>query len=169
MGTWIRGGRGVVAVVLLAVLLGGCARETDLGPLRLEVPDGWTLTRTGNTIKLTDGSLGDPTGTEPGSATAVFDIFLESDHTPETYRELLEDNDVGAAEERLTIDGHEAIGFEYAGAAFAGRQYAVVIPTYRIHIVYRAAFPNDDAAYQAGMSGLRRTLRSIRFTEPPPT
>lgn len=159
----------MVALGLLAYLAAGCARETDLGPLRLDVPDGWTLTRTGSTIKLADGSLGSPTDTEPGSATAVFDIFLDSDHTPESYRELLTEHDVGAAEERLEIDGHEAVAFEYAGPAFAGRQFAVVIPAYRIHIVYRAAFPNDDPAYHAGMSDFRRTLRSIRFTEPPPS
>lgn len=153
------------AVALLAV---ACAPgEASVGPLRIDVPDGWRITRSlEESLQLADG-LDDVDQDDPGAARAVFDIYLDSPHTVETYRELLEDNDVRASESELELDGRAADVLEYEGEAFAGRQIAVVIASEQIHIVYRAARIRDNASFHAGKAAFLRAVRSVRFAEAP--
>jgi hypothetical protein len=156
------------ALVAVALVVAACAPgEATVGALRIEVPDGWRITRSlDESLQLADG-LADIDQDEPGAARAVFDVYLDSPHTVETYRRLLEDNNVRASESELELAGRKATVLEYEGEAFAGRQIAVVIASEQIHIVYRAARIRDDAAFHAGKAAFLRAVRSIRFDEPP--
>ena len=154
----------LVATAWVAV---ACTTSTTFGPLRIEVPDGWQVThRTDGNLQISKGTAASDTDTSPGTATAVFDLYLESHHTPDSYRELLRSENTGASEQTWTVDGERALVLSYEAPGFAGQQEAVLFPDRRILVVYRAAFPNDRTAFHDGLTAFRRAVRSIRFTDP---
>jgi hypothetical protein len=143
------------------------AKTETIGPLTIDVPAGWQTTREGrNTIKFTDGSVAAEDSTRAGSATAVFDLYLNSTHTAGSYRKLV-DNQGGRllGESAMTVDGEPATVLDIEGESFAGRWTVVVIDTRDVLIVYRAAYPNDDEAFNDGRPHLLDAVRSIRFEE----
>ncbi|HVL82160.1 MAG TPA: hypothetical protein VM840_11295 [Actinomycetota bacterium] len=149
------------------VLLGACASSTTFGPVRMDVPEGWQVTRrSSDSFQLAQGTAASDTDDAPGTATAVFDVYLSSDQTPDGYRERLREGGVGAKVEEWTVNGEKAVVLSYEGPATAGPQEAVIFPSRRVLIVYRAAFPNDRAAFNKGLPAFRRTVRSIEFIGP---
>lgn len=158
-----------LGVALVAAGSACAAGRASIGPLSLEIPEGWRVTSTeGGNLQLADGTTGGATASAAGSATAVFDIYLDSSVTPDEYRENLRKENVGAKTETISVDGFDAVRLSYAGAAVAGSQEAVFIPEWRVRIVYRAAFPNDNAAFLRGRSAFRRAVGSIDLSGPPP-
>ena len=158
----------VRVVVVLAVFAGlACGQATaTVGPLTLDVPEGWLVTsREGNNMQLANGTTGAATSNEAGTAKAVFDIYLESDISPSEYAERLREDNVGVSEEKTTVGGEDAVILSYEGTAVAGKQEAVFIPDREIRIVYRAAFGGDDGSFFAGRPAFRSAVRSIRFSD----
>jgi hypothetical protein len=155
----------ITAFALLAAT--ACAEgSTSVGPLSIDAPKGWRVTsRGGDNLQLANGSTGEETGNRPGSAKAVFDIYLRSDTTVDEYRKSLLEQNVGSKRSDIKVDGYDATLLTYVGPAVGGRQEAVFVPRWDVRIVYRAAFANDDAAFFAGRSAFREALRSIRFSD----
>ncbi|MGH2760007.1 MAG: hypothetical protein ACRDKJ_10660 [Actinomycetota bacterium] len=152
-----------VAISLLAAACG--SGSTTIGPLTLDVPDGWQVSdREGGNLKLTDGTIADPTATRAGTATAVFDIFVDSAQTPEKFLEYLREQKIEAGKVKTTIGGAPAEIFSYEDSSVGGRQEAVFIPRWRVFILYRAAFRDDDAAFFRGRDAFRRALESVTFS-----
>jgi hypothetical protein len=144
------------------------ASSTSIGPLTLDIPEGWQVTdREDNTLKLTDGTIADETATRPGTATAVFDIYVDSSQTLESFRKVLREQHVRGSEERLRIDGYDAVVVSYGPSSFGPRTDVAFIPQWRVQIIYRAAFPDERAAFFSGRPAFRRALRSIRFSGRP--
>jgi len=155
----------IIAIALLAAT--ACAQgSTSVGPLSIDVPKGWRVTsRGGGNLQLANGSTGDETGNRPGTAKAVFDIYLSSDTTVDEYRKSLLEQNVGSKQEDIEVDGYDATLLTYVGPAVGGRQEAVFIPRWDVRVIYRAAFANDDAAFFAGRSAFREALRSVTFSD----
>lgn len=131
----------------------------------MKVPEGWQVSdREGNNLKLTDGSIGESTETKPGTATAVFDVYVDSSQTTKTFLNYLREQRITPKRERLRVDGYDAELFRYSGASVGGRQEAVIIPRWRVFILYRAAFRGDDGAFLRGRGAFRAALRSITFS-----
>lgn len=153
------------ALTAVALAASACASgPASVGPLRIEIPDGWRVTRSlDESLQLADG-LDNVDQDAPGAARAVFDVYLNSPHTRDSYEALLEDNNTKPADEQeLTLDGRTAYLIEYEADAFAGRQIAVIIPSEEIHIVYRAAKIRDNASFYRGRSAFLGAVLSIRF------
>ncbi len=123
--------------------------------------------RTDARLQIADGSVAEETESEPGDAEAVFDVFLDSSQTVQSLRDTHANLEVEWTEERLEIDGHETVAFHATGEGVAGNRETVLVPDYRVLIIYRAAFPNDPAAFDAGYEDFRRAVRSIRFSGEP--
>lgn len=155
-----------IAVAAALVVLSSCGSgSTTIGPLTLDVPDGWQVSdREGSNLKITDGSIADPTATRAGTATAVFDIYVNSAQTPDTFLDYLREQKIEAGRVKTTIGGAPAEIFSYEGSAVGGRQEAVFIPRHRVFILYRAAFRNDDAAFFRGRDDFRAALDSVSFS-----
>lgn len=152
----------------LAVALAGCGvgSRAHLGPMSLEIPDGWQVTSLGgDNLQLADGTTGSVEATKAGTATAVFDVYTNSSVGADEYARNLRREDVTIRTEKKVIDGYDAVFLSYAGSAVAGRQEAVFFPDWRIRIVYRAAFANDMSAFDRGRRAFRQAVASIRFDE----
>lgn len=148
------------------VALAACGDyTTSIGPLTMKVPTGWQVSdREANNLKLTDGSIGESTETEAGTATAVFDIYVDSTQTTKSFLQYLSEQRITPKRERLRVDGYNADLFRYSGRSVGGRQEAVVIARWRVFILYRAAFRGDDGAFLRGRGAFRAALRSITFS-----
>jgi hypothetical protein len=141
----------LIASVAAAALLAGCGAGTACGPLEIDVPSGWQVTRQdARGMQIADGTAGNG-GTEAGTATAVFDIYLDPGHTADSFRDYLEELEVDADEEMIEIDGYTAFVFRYSSDHFAGTQENVFVPDYGIQIFYRAAYAMDDEAFEAAL------------------
>ena len=153
------------ATGLLVAAISCGAGSTTIGPLTMQVPDGWQVTdREGNNLKVTDGSIADATATRAGTATAVFDVYVDSAQTPERFLDYLREQNIEAGRVKTTIGGAPAEIFSYEGSAVGGRQEAVFIPRWKVFILYRAAFRNDDAAFFRGRDAFRGALDSLTFS-----
>lgn len=156
--------RRLAFIALVAVVSCGPA-SASIGPVTLKVPEGWMVTdREGNNLKLTNGTVADANSTKPGTATAVFDIYVASPQTPEAFADYLREQHIGAQRKTMRIDGYAAELFSYRGESVGGRQEAVLIPRWRVFILYRAAFRGADAAFLRGRAAFRRALDSITFS-----
>jgi hypothetical protein len=158
---------GPVAVAMAAILfVTACGQATtSIGPASLEVPEGWRVTnRTSQSIQVADGTTGGGTATEAGTARAVFDVYASSTLDPHDLAEQLRGDNVGVRVEESSFGGHEAVVLSHAGHEGSGRQITVVFPDWQVHLVYRAAFAGDDAAFFSGRSAFMRSLRSISFS-----
>lgn len=150
------------------LILVACSSGQPFGPLEIDVPEGWRVTDRGDQrLQIADGTVASETETEPGDATAVFDLFVDSAQTVQSLRDTHRNLDVEWTEEQLEIDGHDAVAFHATGEGVAGARETVLIPDYRVLIIYRAAFPNDRGAFESGHAAFREALRSIRFSEDP--
>ncbi len=157
-----------VAIALLAACAcaaGACAPgSTTIGSVTLKVPDGWRVSdREGTNLKLTDGSIAGPESTRAGTATAVFDIYVESSQTVDTFLAYLKDQRIQPERSEKRIDGYDAVILTYSGRSVGGRQEAVLIPERKVFILYRAAFRNDDAAFLRGHAAFLEAVGSISF------
>lgn len=158
----------LAVAVLPLLILAACSSGQSFGSLRIDVPEGWQVTdRTDRRLQIADGTVAEDTESEPGDAEAVFDVFLDSSQTVQSLRDTHRHLEVEWTEERLEVDGHDAVAFRATGEGVAGSRETVLIPAYRVLIIYRAAFPNDRAAFDAGYEAFRQALRSIRFSEEP--
>lgn len=159
--------RSLIAVLLL-LGMASCGSGQSFGPLTIDVPDGWRVTDRGEQrLQIADGTVASETETEPGDATAVFDLFLESAQTVQSLRDTHRTLEAEWSEDRLEVDGEEAIVFRATGEGVAGDRETVLIPAYRVLIIYRAAFPNDRNAFETGHEAFRSAVRSIRFSGDP--
>jgi hypothetical protein len=140
------------------------AYTTAIGPLKLTVPDGWRVSdREGDNLKLTDGTIAEPNATKPGTATAVFDIYVNSSQTSESFERYLREQHIKPVREKARIDGYAAEYFRYSGSSVGGNQEALFVPRWRVFVLYRAAFAGADAAFFRGRAAFRRAMRSISF------
>src|SRR5712692_5925143 len=165
--------RRIAATASVFVLTSACARGgASIGPLTMEAPPGWRVTdQADGDLKLTNGSVAGETSTKPGTATAVFDVYVPSTQTLSSFLNFLRDQKIVPTREAVVIDGYEGVLLSYAGPGVGGRQEAMFVPRRETFVVYRAAYPNDVAAFEAGRPAFRRAIRSIRFSRrpPPPT
>lgn len=156
-----------LAIVPLLILT-ACSSGQAFGPLEIDVPEEWRVTDRGDQrLQIADGTVASETESEPGDATAVFDVFVDSAQTVQSLRDTHRNLDVEWTEDRLEIDGQEAVVFRATGEGVAGSRETVLIPTYHVLIIYRAAFPNDRGAFESGHAAFREAVRSIRFSEDP--
>jgi hypothetical protein len=136
----------------------------------MHVPDGWQVSdRESTSIKLTNGTIADENSTKPGTATAVFDVYIRSAQTVDEFRDILREQHVRPDEERLRVHGYAAIIVSYGASDFGPPTEVAFIPDWRVQIVYRAAFSEDRAAFVNERPAFRRALRSIRFSGRPRT
>lgn len=156
-----------LALLPLVVLI-ACSSGQRFGPVNIDVPEGWQVAdRTEERLQIANGTVASETETEAGDAKAVFDLFLDSSQTVQSLRDTHRTLEVEWTEEELEIDGHDAVAFQATGEGVAGNRETVVIPAHRVLIIYRAAFPNDHEAFEAGYEAFRSALRSIRFSREP--
>lgn len=155
-----------VALLVASLALIACGTyKTTIGPLTMEVPEGWQVSdREGNNLKVTDGTIANAMSTKAGTAEAVFDIYVESTQTRAAFLEYLREQKIEPRVGDARIGGYRATIFEYSGRSVGGRQEAVLIPQRRVFILYRAAFRDDDAAFLRGRAAFRRALASITFS-----
>jgi hypothetical protein len=160
--------RPLIAFALLAFIACGTSSST-LGPLTIDPPDGWFVSdRQLGTIKVTNGTVGEGTESRRGTATAVFDVYIDSGQSLREYRNVLEDNNVESDEETIRIDSYDAVIVTSHDSAFAPPSQTVFIPDWDVRIVYRAAFGNSKAAFERNKAAFGEALRSITFSGRPP-
>ncbi len=154
------------AIVAVAV---ACGSETTIGDLTLVPPEGWLVTdRQEDTIKVTNGTIADETSTRAGTATAVFDVYVDSAQTVDEFVRALEENNVEPRQERLEVDGYDAVIVSYPTSHFGPSTEVLFVPEWRVRIVYRAAYPDDESAFVANRRAFRSAIRSVRFSGRPP-
>lgn len=158
----------IAGAVLLIAVACGSSRST-IGPLTLEPPEGWlTVDREADTLKVTNGTIGEETGTREGDATAVFDVFVDSSQTVREFRKVLRENNVRFKESDLKVGGYDAIVVSYRTTSFAPSSEVVFIPEWNVRIVYRAAYGDQESAFERNRPQFREALRSITFEGKPP-
>jgi len=154
-------------VVLLAV---ACSSERTIGPLTITPPQGWLVTdHETDSIKVTNGTIADGQATKPGTATAVFDVYVNSEQTVKEFVRALKDNNVEPREEHTSVGGYDATIVAYDTSYFGPASEVVFVPEWRVRIVYRAAFGDDGSAFVQNRPEFRSALRSIRFSGRPPS
>jgi hypothetical protein len=157
----------VAAAMLLAV---ACSTERSIGPVTITPPSGWRVTdRQPESIKITNGTIADDESTKPGSATAVFDVFVNSAQTVKEFERALRDENVEPKQERMQVGGYDAVIVSYEASAFGPPTEVVFVPAWRVRIVYRSAYANDESAFEANRSEFRGALATIRFSGRPPS
>lgn len=158
-----------VAAAALALIVAACGSDTAIGDLTLVPPTGWLVTdRQDDTIKVTNGTIADETSTKPGTATAVFDVYVDSKQTVDDFVDALEESNVDPKRERLEVDGFGAVIVSYPTSHFGPSTEVLFVPDWSVRIVYRAAYPDDESAFVANRPAFRKAIRSIRFEGRPP-
>jgi predicted small lipoprotein YifL len=161
--------RRLIAALVLATLAACGSGETTLGPLTLQPPDGWLVTdREATSIKLTNGTIADESTTKAGTATAVFDVYTDSEQTVGQFVKALRKSSVRPRQEALTVDGYDAVIVSYPDSFFGPPSDVLFVPEWRVRAVYRAAFPEDGASYERHRDAFREAVASIRFEGRPP-
>ena len=157
-------------LVLIAIFATACgSSDATIGPLTLEPPKGWLVSdREADTIKVTNGTIGDETATKAGTATAVFDVYVDSDQSLEEFRDVLRENNVEWEQERIDIDGSDAVVVSYESTGFGPSTEVVFVLDWDVRIVYRAAYADAQAAFERHRGEFRRALDSITFEGRPP-
>ena len=159
--------RALVAVI--ALLAVACSTERTLGPLTITPPEGWYVTdHETESMKVTNGTIADEQATKPGTATAVFDVYINSAQTVKEFQTALRKENVKPEQERTTIGGYDAVIVAYDTSAFGPSTEVVFVPEWRVRIVYRAAYGDDRSAFVNNRPAFRTALRSIRFSGRPP-
>lgn len=153
----------LAAAALLCLAACGSAAST-IGPLTIVPPDGWLVTDRGPvTLKVTNGTLGDESGTTAGTATAVFDIYVDSTQSLGDLREVFAENRVRVTEEEIEVDGYDAVMLHARASSLGPPTITVFIGDWNVRIVYRAAYPDAQAAFDRHREGFREALGSISF------
>lgn len=156
------------AIVALLVAV-SCSSERTIGPLAITPPRGWYVTdHEADTIKITNGTIGNAEATKPGTATAVFDVFVNSDQTVKEFEQALRRENVEPERERTTVGGYDAVIVSYSASAFGPPTEVVFVPEWRVRIVYRAAYGDDESAFASNRDEFRDALRTIHFSGRPP-
>ena len=159
--------RSVLVVMTLATIACGSSTAT-IGPLTLDPPKGWLVTdRESNSMKLTNGTIADETSTKAGTATAVFDVYVDSDQTLAEFRKSQRANNIDLTQERIEVGGYDAVVVSWE-AGPDPQMEVVFVPDWEVRIVYRAAFPDAQAAFERHRDEFRSALGSIRFDGSPP-
>jgi hypothetical protein len=158
-----------VAVLLALVAIACASSAATIGPLTLKPPEGWLVTdREAGSIKVTNGTIGDAQSTKAGTATAVFDVFVGSDQTLSDYRTYLRENNIEAKQDRIEVDGYDAVVVLSETTGVDPSMEVVFVPEWDVRIVYRAAYPDAEAAFERHRDEFRQALRSITFEGRPP-
>ncbi len=159
-----------VAVTVASLVAIACGSSSStLGPLTLQPPQGWYVTdREADQIKVTNGTIADENSTEPGTATAVFDVYVRSTQTVAEFRKALKENNVDPLEERIDVGGYDAVRVSYPTSFFGPSTEVVFVPEWEVRMIYRAAFPSDESAYTRNRTAFRRAVTSISFSGRPP-
>jgi hypothetical protein len=161
--------RFIALLVLVGVASVACSSNRTIGPLTLTPPEGWLVTdHETDSMKVTNGTIADELATKPGTATAVFDVYVDSEQTVAQFEKALKKSNVKPSEERTTVDGYNAVIVSYPTSYFGPATDVVFVPEWRVRIVYRAAYPDDESAYVENRPAFRTALRSIRFAGRPP-
>jgi hypothetical protein len=156
--------RRLIACVAFFALAACGSGSSKLGPLLVDPPDGWLVTdRTDESIKITNGSIADDESTKPGTATAVFDIYVNSTQTSDEFVEVLRDNNVKPEIEHLQVDGWPASLVSYESGSFGPSSDVLFVDSFQVRAVYRAAFPDAESAFARHRSDFRETIATIRF------
>ena len=157
------------ALLLLTLAAVACSSDRTIGPLTITPPEGWFVSdHEADSIKITNGTIADETSTKPGTATAVFDVYVNSAQTIEEFEKALKKDNVDPKEERTTIDGYRAVIVSYETSYFGPSTEVVFVPQWRVRAVYRAAYPDDESAFVENRPAFRTALKSIRFAGRPP-
>lgn len=153
----------------IAVMAVACSSERTIGPLTLTPPKGWHVTdRQTESIKVTNGTIATDESTKPGTATAVFDVYVNSEQTVKEFEQALRRDNVKLREERTTVGGYDAVIVSYDTSFFGPATEVVFVPEWRVRLVYRAAFGDDESAFAANRAEFRSALATIRFSGRPP-
>jgi hypothetical protein len=162
--------RRVIALTLLLAAASCGSSSSTVGPLTITPPDGWLVTdREPGTIKVTNGTIGSDTSTKPGTATAVFDVYVDQSQTVEEFRDVLEENNVEPKIERMKVGGYDAVLVAYRSSHFGPSSEVVFVPEWKVRIVYRAAYGDSESSFARYREDFRTGLRSIRFSGRPPS
>lgn len=158
-----------LAIVSALVAAAACGSSAStVGPLTITPPQGWLVTdREPGTIKVTNGTIASETSTTAGTATAVFDIYVDQSQTVDEFREVLKEYNVEPKIERRKIDGSDAVVVSYRTSAFGPSSEVVFVPEWKVRIVYRAAFPDSELSFVRYRSDFRDALDAISFSGPP--
>jgi hypothetical protein len=155
-------------VVVAALLVAACSSERTIGPLTITPPSGWHVTgREMDNLKITNGTIADDRSTKPGTATAVFDVYVNSEQTVNEFEKALRTENVEPESETVRVGGYEAVIVAYETGRFGPATEVVFVPEWKVRIVYRAAY-SDDAAFARNRPAFRSALRTIRFSGRPP-
>jgi hypothetical protein len=160
----------VVVISAFALLAGACSSGPPrLGPLTIEPPRGWYVSdREPESIKVTNGTIADDNSTSPGTATAVFDVYINSTQTVAEFRKALKKGNAAPKEERLRVDGYDAVIVSYATSYFGPSSDVLIVPEWNVRAVYRAARGDDEATFARHRPDFRSAVTSIRFSGRPP-
>jgi hypothetical protein len=157
----------LAAAALVAV---ACSSERTIGPMTITPPKGWYVTdHETDSVKITNGTIADGQSTKPGTATAVFDVYVNSEQTVKEFERALRKENVRPRTERATIGGYDATIVAYDTSYFGPASEVAFVPEWHVRIVYRAAFGDDESAFVENRPAFRTALRSIRFSGRPPS
>lgn len=163
--------RPTLGATLLAasLLLASCGATTSaIGPLEITPPEGWLVTdRTASSLKVTNGTLGGEEDAQAGTATAVFDVYVNSSQSLGSFLEILKAEKVEPSRELIEIDGHQATVVSYRSNHFGPSTEIVFVPEWDVRFVYRAAFSEDEGAFVRNREAFREALDSVRFNGRP--
>jgi hypothetical protein len=152
-----------------ALALVACSSERRIGPLSITPPSGWHVTdHETDSIKITNGTIADEESTRPGTATAVFDVYVNSEQTVKEFERALKKDNVKPKQERIRVGGYDAVVVAYDTSFFGPATEVVFVPEWKVRVVYRAAY-DDDSAFAANRPAFRSALRTIRFSGRPPS
>jgi hypothetical protein len=156
-------------VAAIALTAAACSSERTIGPLAITPPSGWHVSdHETDSIKVTNGTIADDSSTRPGTATAVFDVYVNSEQTVKEFKHALKENNVRPHEQPLKVGGYDAVVVAYDTSYFGPATEVVFVPEWKVRIVYRAAYPDDESAFVNNRPAFRSALRTIRFSGRPP-
>lgn len=162
--------RFALALGLAALAAGGCGSPgSTLGPLTIEPPPGWLVVdREPKTLKVANGTIAQDTASEAGSATAVFDVYVDAAQSVAEFRDVLDDANVDWKEDQIDVDGYEAVIVSYRTNAFGPSTEVAFVPEWDVQLIYRAAFADAESAFVEHRSDFHDALASITFEGRPP-
>ena len=160
-----------IALVAALLIVASCGSSAStVGPLTITPPEGWLVTdREPGTIKVTNGTIGSEESTKPGTATAVFDIYVDQSQTVDEFRKVLKEHNVEPKIERRKIDGADAVIVSYRTSSFGPSSEVVFVPEWKVRIVYRAAFGDSESSFARYRPEFRDALDAISFSGRPPS
>jgi hypothetical protein len=93
----------------------------------------------------------------------VFDVYVDSDQTLAEFRKAQRANNIELTEEPIEIDGYDGVVVSWEANGPDPQMEVVFVPEWEVRIVYRAAYPDAQAAFERHRDEFRAALESIRF------